>query len=147
MTMFHQQRFAKGEHIIEQGVTGDRTFVIRRGNVLVCHEDSDGSLIPIKELGPGEVFGEMYLYNEGTTRNATVVAVNEVMVDVVFDEYYREEMSRLSPFQKIMIQGMNQRLNETTEDYLDRLKPKKDNPGLKKRGPARSHRSTFEATE
>ena len=133
MTIFHQQRFAKGQRIVSQGESGDRTFVIRSGNVLVCREDESGTVVPIKELGPGDMFGEMYIYNKEATRNATVVAVNEVVVDVLFDEVYRKEMDKLSPFQKKMIQGLTDRLNETTDNYLAKMQPRLPNPGLQKR--------------
>lgn len=135
---FHQQRFAKGQKIVTQGEVGDRTYVIRTGNVLVCREDDKGEMIPIKELGPGDMFGEMYLYNSETVRTATVVAVNEVVVDVLFDEIYRKEMEKLSPFQKKMIQGLTERLNETTDNYLNKVQPLKPNPEPERQGQKRN---------
>ena len=117
MPRCHQQRFAKGETILEQGARGDRTFVIKAGNVLVCKEgDVPGEMVPIESLGPGELFGEMYLVMNDLTRTATVVAVNEVTVDVFFEEEVLRDLDNMSFLQRMMFKGLNSRLRKTTEN-------------------------------
>lgn len=112
------RHFGKGELIIEQGARGDRSFVIRSGKVLVCRKEGPGQLVPIQELGPGEIFGEMYLISKDATRNATVIAMNDVTVDVLFEETVKHDVQLLSPLQKILFRGLNNRLNQTTDKFV-----------------------------
>ena len=70
--------YRDGETIVRQGETGDCMYVIQQGNVEVLREGG-GRTIRLTELGAGEIFGEMALY-EKTPRSATVRAVGEVRV-------------------------------------------------------------------
>ena len=115
----HEQRFAQGETIIHQGVRGDRTFVIRAGQVLICKQgDDEDEVVPIESLGPGDLFGEMYLATNDLLRTATVVAVNEVTVDVFFEEQILRDLDNMSPLQKMMFLGLNRRLQKTTDNLV-----------------------------
>lgn len=64
-----------GEVIIKEGDQAAGFFVISSGKVEVVH-DVDGSAEKLAELGPGDFFGEMALF-EGFPRNATVRAVDD----------------------------------------------------------------------
>jgi len=70
--------YRDGETIVRQGETGDCMYVIQQGKVEVLREGG-GRTIRLTELGAGEIFGEMALY-EKTPRSATVRAVGEVRV-------------------------------------------------------------------
>lgn len=67
-----------GETIVRQGEMGDSMFVIQQGSVEVLREEA-GRTVRLRELGPGELFGEMALC-ENTLRSATVRAVGEARV-------------------------------------------------------------------
>ena len=64
-----------GEVIIKEGDQAAGFFVISSGKVEVVH-DVDGNAEKLAELGPGDFFGEMALF-EGFPRNATVRAVDD----------------------------------------------------------------------
>jgi flavin-dependent dehydrogenase len=70
--------YLKGATILKQGDTGDAMFVIQSGSVEVLCE-SGGHELCIAELGKGEIFGEMALF-EHNTRTTTVRALSEVRV-------------------------------------------------------------------
>jgi CRP-like cAMP-binding protein len=119
-----KQHFAKGETLLSQGQPGDGMYMLRSGNVLVYRQDNEsGKLIPIKQLGPGEIIGEMYLYNEGEVRSASIVAISDVVVDMLPDQTCRSEMEKLSPFHKLLIEGLAGRLNETTDNFVNHVLP------------------------
>jgi hypothetical protein len=65
---------APGEVVIRQGDPGDALFVVARGTVHVVKGETK-----LRELGPGEVFGELALL-DGAPRAATVVAGTEAQL-------------------------------------------------------------------
>lgn len=61
-----------GEAIVTQGEAGDRYYVVAEGQVRVL---VDGR--PVRELGPGQGFGEIALLRD-VSRTASVIAITEV---------------------------------------------------------------------
>jgi CRP/FNR family cyclic AMP-dependent transcriptional regulator len=64
-----------GEVIIKEGDQAAGFFIISTGMVEVVH-DVDGTAEKLAELGPGDFFGEMALF-EGFPRNATIRATED----------------------------------------------------------------------
>jgi CRP/FNR family transcriptional regulator len=62
-----------GQIVFEEGDSGDRCYVVHSGRVKVLRRFPDGRRITLARLGPGEVFGELALFN-GERRSATVQA-------------------------------------------------------------------------
>ncbi len=115
----YEQRFAKDEIIIKENAKGDRIFLIRSGTVLIARRGPEpDELIPIVELGPGEIFGEMYLMHSNQLRNAYVVAASEVVVNVFFEEEIAADLKTMSPFQRAMFGGLTSRLSDMNNHYL-----------------------------
>ncbi len=69
---------AAGEQLAGEGEPGDAMFVIVSGELQVVKR-SRTSEVPIAALGPGEIVGEMAIF-EAQPRNATVRAVTETRV-------------------------------------------------------------------
>ena len=69
--------FAPGETIFRQGDEGDFVYSIIDGQVEVVREESEGKEQVIRQMGPGEYFGEMALIRHAP-RTATVRAVTAV---------------------------------------------------------------------
>lgn len=70
------QRFGPGEAIVREGEPGDCLFQVLEGQVEVCKEVSPGRQVQVRQLGPGELFGEMTLLLDAP-RSATVRALEE----------------------------------------------------------------------
>lgn len=68
-----EQSWERGQEIVREGDTGVGAFIIRSGKVEIVQEHG-GKAEKIRELGPGDVFGEMALLDE-FPRSATVRAV------------------------------------------------------------------------
>ncbi|PTL77059.1 mechanosensitive ion channel family protein [Vitiosangium sp. GDMCC 1.1324] len=79
------KRFARGEHIIEQGQHGNTFYLVGRGELSVC-----AGGVEVSRLSRGNYFGEMSLLT-GEPRAATVVA----LTDVVLLELDRPVFARL----------------------------------------------------
>ena len=67
-----EQRWEPGQEIVRQGDTGVGMFIVRSGKVEIV-QDHDGRSEKVRDLGPGDVFGEMALLDE-FPRSATVRA-------------------------------------------------------------------------
>jgi NTE family protein len=67
---------AAGEVLIEQGAPGDSAYLSISGRLRVYMAGDDGAPRMVRELGRGEVIGEMSLYT-GEPRSATVVAIRD----------------------------------------------------------------------
>ncbi len=68
-----EQRWEAGQEIVRQGDTGVGMFIVRSGKVEICQQRG-GVDEKVRDLGPGDVFGEMALLDE-FPRSATVRAV------------------------------------------------------------------------
>jgi CRP/FNR family transcriptional regulator, cyclic AMP receptor protein len=67
-TVDDMERFAPGDVIFSAGDTGDCMYVVRDGTVTI---QADG--MPIEEVGPGGIFGELALI-DAAPRSATATA-------------------------------------------------------------------------
>ena len=70
----HRQTFREGETIFYQGDPGSTCHLIVEGNVRVVVIGEDGRELAMRILGPGEIIGEMALF-EDRPRSASVEAL------------------------------------------------------------------------
>jgi CRP/FNR family transcriptional regulator, cyclic AMP receptor protein len=82
-------RFRRGDVVFREGDSGDRLFVIVDGKVKLGRSSSDGRENLLAILGPGQMFGELSLFDPGP-RSATVTAVT----DVTFETLSHDELVR-----------------------------------------------------
>jgi len=69
--------FPAGTYIVEQGEVGTSLFLIVSGTARVAEEPTPGALRTLRQIGPGEFFGELALVYE-QPRSAHVIAVDAV---------------------------------------------------------------------
>ena len=72
----HVETFSAGEVIIRMGEVGSTMYVIRSGRVQVVRERPGAEALVFATLGPGDVFGELSIF-DSEERSATVVAVED----------------------------------------------------------------------
>lgn len=92
-----RQRYESGQDIVRQGDVGKRLFVIVDGEAEVVREEDDGSETHLADLGPGEHFGEMAIF-QNVRRTATVRAVTPVEVLSLGDSASRALSEAVAPF-------------------------------------------------
>ena len=73
------EEFRPGQIICQQGEPGRRYFIIERGRLRVTRVDPEGRVETVRELGPGEAFGETSLLL-GDVRDATVECVEPAVL-------------------------------------------------------------------
>lgn len=78
---FETSIFKAGESIITEGASGDTAYIIQAGHCDVF-KHVQGVRTFIRQLGPGDVFGEAAVFTGGS-RTASVVAADTVSVKVI----------------------------------------------------------------
>jgi CRP-like cAMP-binding protein len=86
--IFASEHFSKGAEIFAQGDSGDKMYIIGRGQVEVSVQSSDGQAHAMVYLGRGQVVGEMALIDSGR-RSASVFAADDdtVVYSVPTDKF------------------------------------------------------------
>jgi CRP/FNR family transcriptional regulator, cyclic AMP receptor protein len=69
--------YPAGSIILREGDPGDTCYILRSGEARVVRQHADGRAITLTNLGPGEIFGELAMF-DGEVRSATVEAVGDV---------------------------------------------------------------------
>ena len=81
-----ETRLRRGEVLFREGDSGDNLFIVTEGKVKLGKTSSDGRENLLAVLGPGQMFGELSLFDPGP-RSATVTAVTDcVMQSLSHDE-------------------------------------------------------------
>jgi CRP/FNR family transcriptional regulator len=68
--------YERGEVIFREGDSGDTCYVVKTGSVSVMREHQDGRVIALAELRPGQIFGELAMFDH-ETRSATVETLED----------------------------------------------------------------------
>jgi serine/threonine-protein kinase len=76
--------FDKGTVIVREGEMGGEAYIILEGRCAAVRNDEDGEVL-LREMGPGEVFGEMAVLSN-KARSASVKALTDVVLMVVSSE-------------------------------------------------------------
>ena len=113
-----ERRVAKGEILFHEGEPGDHLYVILDGKVKLGRASADGRESLMAILGPGEMFGELSLFDPGP-RAATATALTEAQV-------YRLGNAELMPWlatrpevAAALLQALARRLRRTNEAMAD----------------------------
>ncbi len=117
--------YEKGEHVVIESEPADAAYIIETGRCQV-YATRDGRHVPIKELGPGEVFGETAILAE-TTRTASVVALGAVRLHKVTRAIFESEVDEgMQPWMGRFTRALAQRMRDqtaATEAGADRPHP------------------------
>ena len=71
-----ESRLRRGEVLFHEGDSGDKLYIVTDGKVKLGRTSSDGRENLLAILGPGQMFGELSLFDPGP-RSTTVTAVTE----------------------------------------------------------------------
>jgi serine/threonine protein kinase len=102
------REYPQDTQIVREGEYGDEAFVIQSGRVEVLRE---GHPSPIRELGPGDVFGELAILSPRGKRTSTVRALSEVRVMVVSRETLAAGLG-LNSWMGVFVQALAARFAE-----------------------------------
>lgn len=116
--VFGRHDYAAGEKVFSSGEPGDSLYVVGSGTVELFVKDNAGSRIVLARCGPGEVFGELSLF-DGGARTASALAVEPATLLVL----HRDDLLaflRTHPDAAVhLLTTMGQRIR-TTDELLRR---------------------------
>lgn len=118
MESMSRRRLARGETVFDEGDSGDTLYVVLAGKVKLSRSSADGRESLLMVLGPGEMFGELSLFDPGPRlSSATAVSASDV-ISLGHDNL----VSFLHGHPQVAMQllaGMAHRLRRTNEGLSD----------------------------
>jgi CRP/FNR family cyclic AMP-dependent transcriptional regulator len=112
------QDLAKGEVIFSEGQPGDQMYVIVEGKVKLGQTSSDGRESLLGVLGPGEMFGELSLFDPGL-RTSTATALTDSIVLALGNDQLRPWLSGRPEVAAALLQALARRIRRTNEAMAD----------------------------
>jgi CRP/FNR family transcriptional regulator len=108
------RHFDPGEVVFREGDSSDTCYVVRTGHCRAVREHGDGRTITLATFGPGDIFGELAMFEE-ERRSATVEAVDQVHVVAVLGGDMRRLMKQHPEISMRLVIALGRRLRETNE--------------------------------
>ena len=85
------RRFGAGEAVFREGDASSSCYLVRSGHARAIREHLDGRQITLATIGPGEIFGELAMFND-ERRSATVEAIDDLEVLAILGHDMRRLM-------------------------------------------------------
>jgi CRP/FNR family cyclic AMP-dependent transcriptional regulator len=111
-------RVAKGQELFREGEPGDHLYVILEGKVKLGQGSPDGRESLMAVLGPGEMFGELSLFDPGL-RTSTATALTEATVLALGNEQLMPLLEGRPEVAAALLQALARRLRRTNEAMAD----------------------------
>ena len=104
--------FEPGEVVFREGDSSDTCYVVREGHARAIHEHGNGRTITLATFGPGDIFGELAMF-EDERRSATVEAIEPIGVVAVLGPDMRRLMVEHPEISMRLVVALGRRLRET----------------------------------
>ena len=113
-----ETRIGRGDVLFHEGDSGDRLYVVTDGKIKLGRTSADGRENLLAILGPGQMFGELSLFDPGP-RSATATAVTPcTLMSLGHDELLRwlEDQPSVA---RAMLHQLAARLRKTSDVVAD----------------------------
>lgn len=106
--------FPPGHIIFREGDASDTCYVIGSGHARAMRENADGRSIALAHFGPGDIFGELAMFDD-EKRSATVQTLDEVDAVAILGSDMRRLMRQHPDLAVKLVIGLGRRLREANE--------------------------------
>ena len=113
-------KLSRGEHLFMEGQEGDRLYIVLDGKLKLTRAAADGRENLLSVLGPGEMFGELSLFDP-RPRTSSASAVTEVVLAVLPHDALLPLLRKRPEISLHMMRALVQRLrraNDVTADLV-----------------------------
>ena len=111
-------RMERGDVLFREGDRGDTLYVIAEGKIKLGRSSPDGRENLVAVLGPGEMFGELSLFDP-KPRTMTATAVAETQLLGLGNESLTAVLTGRPEVSKALLGALAQRLRRTNEHLAD----------------------------
>jgi len=108
------REFEPDEVVFREGDSSDTCYVVREGRARAIRTHRDGRTLTLARFGPGDIFGELALF-EDERRSATVEAIEQTSAVAVLGPDMRRLMSEHAEISTRLAIALGRRLRETNE--------------------------------
>jgi CRP-like cAMP-binding protein len=108
------REFGAGELVFREGDASDTCYMVHEGHARAIRTHGDGRTITLATFGPGDIFGELAMF-EDERRSATVQAIEPTRVVGVLGPDMRRLMNVHPEIAMRLVVGLGRRLRETNE--------------------------------
>lgn len=108
------REFEPGQVVFREGDQSDTCYIVRSGRARAMREHSDGRVITLATFGPGDIFGELAMF-EDERRSATIEAIEPTTVVAVLGPDMRRLMVEHPEISTRLVIALGRRLRETNE--------------------------------
>lgn len=108
------RQFAPGHIIFREGDDSDTCYVVSAGHARAVREHADGRTIALAHFGPGDIFGELAMFDD-EKRSATVETLDDVTCVAILGADMRRLMQTHPDLAVKLVIGLGRRLRETNE--------------------------------
>jgi CRP/FNR family transcriptional regulator len=108
------RRFSAGDVVFHEGDASDTCYVVRDGHARALREHSDGRQITLATFGPGDIFGELAMFDD-ERRSATVEAIDDIEVLAILGHDMRRLMRDHSEIAVKLAVSLVRRLRRSNE--------------------------------
>jgi CRP/FNR family transcriptional regulator len=106
--------FAPDEVVFREGDASDTCYIVREGRARAVRTHRDGRTLTLARFGPGDIFGELALF-EDEYRSATVEAIEPTSVVAVLGPDMRRLLGEHAEISSRLVIALGRRLRETNE--------------------------------
>src|SRR5205807_2859096 len=112
--------FAAGEVVFREGDSSDTCYVVRKGRARAIRTHHDGRTLTLARFGPGDIFGELALF-EDERRSATVEAIEPTSVVGVLGPDMRRLLNEHAEISARLVIALGRRLPSRSEEHTSEL--------------------------
>ena len=113
-------KLSRGEHLFNEGDDGDALYVVLEGKMKLTRQAADGRENLLSVIGPGEMFGELSLFDP-RPRTSTASAVTDVVLAGLKHEALISWLQQHPEVSLHLLRALAQRLrraNDVTADLV-----------------------------
>ena len=114
----NETKVARGRTLFNEGDPGDKLYVVTEGKIKLGRTAADGRENLLAILGPGEMFGELSLFDPGP-RTATATAVTDTSVLGLGHDELEPWLTGRHEVAAQLLGALAQRLRRTNEAMAD----------------------------
>jgi CRP-like cAMP-binding protein len=108
------RRFEAGDVVFREGDDSDTCYVVRSGHARALREHQDGRQITLATFGPGDIFGELAMFDD-ERRSATVEVTDELDALAILGPDMRALMTRHAEIATKLVISLGRRLRAANE--------------------------------